>query len=33
VSATGDAKAARSEIVAIRDAQISALNSLRYYTT
>jgi VIT1/CCC1 family predicted Fe2+/Mn2+ transporter len=33
VSAIADAKAARSEIVAVRDAQISALNSLRYYTT
>jgi hypothetical protein len=29
VSARADAKVARSEIVAVRDAQISALNSLR----
>jgi hypothetical protein len=29
VSATADAQAARSEIVAVRDAQISALTSLR----
>jgi hypothetical protein len=29
VSATADAKAARSEIVAVHDAQISALNALR----